>query len=167
MKHFLSVIYTNFSKIFQTPWGQTFRTSLEDLADRMRRHNWGLTIRNKPEIISKEDLDSRNLHMTGLEMYQFITHFGILVGDLVPEGNVIWEIYLTLREIIALCTTTSINPNRHSLLSNLVQEHNYYARHVLKRDYIEKDHLLTHLSTVMKKSGPLRNIWAARFEAKF
>ena len=61
------------------------------LNERMENCNW---IRNKPRNIEQNDSNKDNLRMTASEMYEFVTNFGVLVGDLVPENEPAWRVYI-------------------------------------------------------------------------
>ena len=104
--------------------------------------------------------------MSASEMLIFIRHFGILVGDLVPENDSAWQIYIILRQILALVMSPSIQIECSIILRDLIKEHHVLVRNVLKRHLKPKDHFMIHLPRVMEHCDPLVHLWCMRFEGK-
>lgn len=140
---------------------------LNELNNRIRNHDFGpIDSDNIPPEISDSNLKNDNIKMSASEMWTFIRHFGLIAGDLMPEDDKIWSLYLNIRQILALITANTVDKNCHQLLKNLIREHHSLARYVLKRNLTAKDHHLIHYPTILKCSGPLINFWSMRFEAK-
>lgn len=141
--------------------------TLTMLNNRLRAHDFGLIDSdNVPPVIQHEHLKNDNIKMSASEMWTFVKHFGIIIGDLIPEDNTVWRRYLNLRQILTLVTATNIQRECSSLLKTLVAEHHWLVRSVLKRDLKPTDHHLIHYPTVMDACGPLVFMWCMRFESK-
>ncbi|KAF2891467.1 hypothetical protein ILUMI_14706 [Ignelater luminosus] len=114
-----------------------------------------------PPIITVDRLKS-GLKMSASEMLCFSRLLGLIIGNLVPEGLGIWELWIKLREIIDLVTAVDIHCKDFILFKTLVEEH-----HILYIKYIgnlkPKHHHLVHYPTM---SGPLRHLWSMRAEQK-
>lgn len=137
------------------------------LNNRLRSHDFGpIDSDNVPPEIHQEHLKNDNIKMSASEMWTFVRHFGLIVGDLVVEDDLAWRLYLNLRQILALVTATHTRREYSTLLRTLVTEHHSLARDVLERDLRPTDHHLIHYPTVMAASGPLVSIWCMRFESK-
>lgn len=141
--------------------------TLATFNNRLRDHDYGpIDSDNIPPKIDKDRLQNDKIKMSASEMWTFVRHFGLIVGDLVPEDDPTWRLYLNLREILALVSSTKIQKGCTSLLRTLVAEHHKLARTELNRDLKPTDHHLVHYSTIMDASGPLVNLWCMRFESK-
>lgn len=140
---------------------------LLELSSRMKAHDYGiLETKNKPPEILANHLQTDSLKMSAGEMLTFIRHFGIIVGDMISEDDVVWRVYLNLRKILDIICSRSIQKECKSLLNDLVSEHHLLARRVLTRKLKAKDHHLLHYGTVLVASGPIINTSCMRFEAK-
>uniref|UniRef100_A0ABD2WUQ6 Uncharacterized protein n=1 Tax=Trichogramma kaykai TaxID=54128 RepID=A0ABD2WUQ6_9HYME len=137
--------------------------SVDDLNRRMSNHIWK---HNKPPLIDQKDLNNGKIRMSAAETLEFTKNFGILVGDLVPENDSAWRVYINLRQILDIVLAPTIQKDCSHLLKTLAQENHVLAREVLKRNLKPKDHLALHLPRVMDESGPLIHIWSMRCEAK-
>lgn len=55
---------------------------------------------NKVPIINQHELEGVKLKMSGSEMINFVYIFSMLVGDLVPHEDPVWDFYLSIRQIV-------------------------------------------------------------------
>lgn len=141
--------------------------SLLELNDRLQKHDWGVAESgNIPLPILEKDLSKDDIRMSASEMITFVRHFGIFVGDCVSEDDPAWQIYLNLRQILALVTSSSVQAQCCVLLKYLIKDHNLLVRKLLSRNLKPKDHFLTHLPRIMSECGPLINLWCMRFESQ-
>ncbi|XP_023316931.1 uncharacterized protein LOC111694165 [Trichogramma pretiosum] len=140
--------------------------TLDDLNLRIARHDWGIVDCNKPTPIFQKDLLNDVIRMSASELFQFTTHFGILIGDYIPINDPAWNVYIVLRKIVALATCPALQRGCSTLLKNLIKEHHSLVIQILKRPLKPKDHIAVHLFSVMRETGPLVNTWGMRFEAK-
>jgi len=89
-----------------------------------------------------------------------------LIGDFVPKNDPVWYIYILLRQIIDLTTSTTLQKECCTLIQTLVAEHNDLYLKYSKQHLRPKYHFILHYHTMIKKFGPLVNLWCMRFEAK-
>lgn len=104
--------------------------------------------------------------MSASELWCFAKYLGLIIGDLVPKDSEIWELYIILNKILNIVTAESIGPDCHIILKSLIDEHHQLYMKVMDTNLKPKHHHLLHYPMVMKKVGPLINIWSMRYEAK-
>lgn len=137
--------------------------TLENLNTRIQYFNFGN--KNKPPAISKAQLLKKHIIFSASEMSTLIKNLSLIIGDRVPVNNFVWDIYLTLFEIICVVLSKVVTPGSAELLKTLISEHHsLYIQHFgsLK----PKHHFLTHYPHVMSTIGPLTKVSSMRFEAK-
>ena len=119
---------------------------------------------NRPILLTMAKIEKGDLGMSASEMLNLVKYFSIIIGDLVPRENSIWEYYLVLNEILDIVMRKKISANTVSYLENLISRHHFlYIKEFgsLK----PKTHNMLHYSECIKKFGPLGHNWSMRFEA--
>ncbi|KAF2889611.1 hypothetical protein ILUMI_16562 [Ignelater luminosus] len=139
--------------------------SIDSLNSRIQMFNYTeIESSNRPPIITVDRLKS-GLKMSASEMLCFSRSLGLIIGNLMPKGLDIWELWIKLREIIDLVTAVDIHCKDFIRLKTLVEE-----RHILYIKYTDnlkpKHHHLVHYPTILQMSGPLRHLWSMRAEQK-
>lgn len=99
-------------------------------------------------------------------MVFLIQHFGILIGDLIPVNHIVWEIFLTLREIISIIMSSTFTSATIELLETLISEHHSLYLEVFAEPLKPKHHFLLHYPRLLRRIGPLKHLSSLRFEAK-
>lgn len=99
-------------------------------------------------------------------MVFLIEHLGILIGDLVPVNNTVWEIFLVLREIINIIMSSLFTSATIELLETLISEHHSLYIEVFADPLKPKHHFLVHYPRLLRRLGPLKHLSCFRFEAK-
>lgn len=57
--------------------------------------NYGPTdIRNRPPLITEENLKKGHIKMSASEISCFVKYLGLMIGDLVPEHSQLWLLYI-------------------------------------------------------------------------
>lgn len=115
---------------------------------------------NKPCTLSMVDINVGKIKQSASEMLTLIRYFGLLIGDFVPLGEPIWDLYLTMRKVIDIVSSTSLQESNCILLETMIGEMNElyikYSKKVLK----PKFHFLTHYPSIIKKFGPVIHFWS-------
>ncbi|KAF0713177.1 C2H2-type domain-containing protein [Aphis craccivora] len=135
-------------------------------------------IDNYTEDVLKNDFSQTGIYkesvLNRIQSFHVTTNFSIdvmhdifEVGDLIPEHDEIWQFFLNFLEIIEILLGHQLTQQGTvSHLKNLISKHNtdyiLFFQHNLK----PKHHLLTHYPSIILKSGPPRNFWCFRYEAK-
>jgi len=143
-------------------------------------------IRNKPTKLKSDFYKKEKLPLTASEMLCFVRIFGALVGDLVPKGDPVWNLYLKLKDIVDFVMSKTFPKSCSNSLKTLVAEHHQIyleltgetlKRHSLIRlvhfpKVLEKfglkpkHHYLTHYPRLIEKCGPVLDLWTMRSEAR-
>jgi len=140
--------------------------TLQVLNERIVCFDYGPDKGSKPCVLHIEHLRKKNIRLSASEMMSLIRYFGLLIGHLVPLNDPIWCLYILLRQILDIVTSTSLQVGCCELLQTLVSEFNdlyiKYSHQKLKPKY----HFMLHYNTIIQQLGPLVNLWCMRFEAK-
>lgn len=139
--------------------------SLEVLNDRISCFDFGPES-NKPCTLSMEHINVGKVKQSASEMLILIRYFALLIGDFVPLGEPIWDLYLTMRKVIDIMLSTSLEENNCTLLETLIGEMNNMYLKYSKNNLKPKFHFLTHYPSIIRKHGPIIHLWSMRFEAK-
>lgn len=137
------------------------------LNNRISSFDYGPNSLNKPDNVTKENLDNFSLKFTAAQTLNLILNFNLMFGTLIEnvEENVFWKFYLLIRKITIICLKISISSNDSKYLSQLVTEHHKLKLNLFGR-LKYKDHVLNHYKELMSKSGPLQQFSNMRYEGK-
>jgi len=114
----------------------------------------------KPEYLKK-----RSIIMSASEMLALMIYFPILVGDLVPSTEAIWDFYIVLYKMFDILISRTISESSISYLKILIAEHHQLYCQLFQQTLKPKFHILLHYPRILKKVGPVRHIWLMRYEA--
>ncbi|XP_052132502.1 uncharacterized protein LOC127752042, partial [Frankliniella occidentalis] len=100
--------------------------TLETLNDRISSFYFGLCESNNIPLINDNRLNEgcTKLRMSGSETMMFVKYLGLLVGDLIPENDDYWLLFLKLRQVIDICFSKCITASTSTSLRILVEEFN-------------------------------------------
>lgn len=141
--------------------------SLELLNTRKQMFNYGeFEIGNISPEISAQHLKHSHLKMTSREMMCFIHFFSLMVGDLVSENDEVWLFFLNLLEIIDILLSFDISKDMLDLLKTKIRQHHIDYVRLFNDTLKPKHYLMIHYNSVILHSGPPRNYWCFRYEAK-
>lgn len=139
--------------------------TIEQLNSRMNIHNYGPIVTNKPPLISKDFHKYNKLKLSAAEMLTFIENFSYYIGDLIPEGCEIWNLYILIRQIVIISFSKKVHVNLSDRLSDLISEHNELYIKLSQSHLKPKFHILLHYPYIMKKIGLLTTTSSMRFES--
>lgn len=141
--------------------------SLEFLNDRLLHFPYGSTeTSNKIPPIKKEHiLIKRKLEMSSSEMLCFTRYFSLIVGDKIKEKSATWDLYISLRKIIAIVTSPRIVTGHVLQLEILITQFLFLYKS-LYGPLKFKFHNMIHLIEMLPSNGPSVHYWAMRFESK-
>lgn len=138
--------------------------TLQTLNDRVQNFDYGFDIGNKPSIITLDHIRAEKLRLSASEMLFFVRHFGLMIGDLVPEIKEIWQLYFRLVQILDIITVPFVDTNLSTYLATLIAEHHeIYC--TLFKTLKPKYHNVIHYPRITK-IGPLIHVWSMRMEGK-
>lgn len=103
-------------------------------------------------------------------IYEFLPfrprYAGLMFGEMIPEDNPYWHLYIEIRDITSLLLCKHFPTAWCNLLKVLISEHHQLFVDLFHLPLKPKQHFMTHYPTIIKKIGPLNNIWCIRFESK-
>jgi len=75
--------------------------TVDTLNNGIETFNYGpIDIRNRPTLLSIENLKLGVIKMSAAESLCFIRYLGLIIGDLIPEKSDVWSLYTALKQII-------------------------------------------------------------------
>eukprot|EP00102_Acyrthosiphon_pisum_P013497 XP_008183097.1 PREDICTED: uncharacterized protein LOC103309442 [Acyrthosiphon pisum] len=141
--------------------------SLETLNNRKMNFNYGpIEVGNISPPIKIVHLKKRHLKMSAREVMTFVHFLPLMIGDLIPENDEFWTLFLILLQIIDILLSYTFTDNAISHLKQLISQHNSMYVTLFNDSLKPKHHFLVHYPTIIKHSGPPRHYWCFRYEAK-
>lgn len=136
--------------------------------DRLEAFEFGENCkRNRPlEVPPRPLLKNREIKMSSSEIICLIRHLGLLIGDLIPENDPVWEVYITLSELTCLLLRTTYHKSSIELLETLIQDHLELFMDVFSLPLRPTQHFMTHYPRMIRENGPVVKIWTMREEHK-
>ncbi|XP_018577570.2 uncharacterized protein LOC108915902 isoform X2 [Anoplophora glabripennis] len=138
---------------------------LQTLNNRLKHFNFSAN-HNKPPLIMHENLKKMNLRMSASEMKTFLLNADLIFGDLIPEGNKYWKLYILLRKIVCVILKDFFTPETENDLRNLIHDHHSLFISLFAKPLKPKFHFMTHYPSILLNSGPLKNMSTLRYESK-
>ena len=120
---------------------------------------------NKISSISKKHLDKEYISITAAQMSALVSYFAIIIGDLVPDDDPAWSLYLILVDILDIVTSAIITKDEVQYLRCLIKNHNDIYQQVFEEQLKSKHHLITHYPTCIEAMGPPRYYSSAKYES--
>lgn len=113
------------------------------------------------------DFVSKNKSLSGkaAEKWAIFRLLSMLIGDLIPEGNDVWQLHLLCREICEIVLAPAIDPDWIPYLEVLIAQHHQLLNTISPTSFTPKMHFLVHYPRLLLVYGPLRHLWVMRFEA--
>lgn len=141
--------------------------SLETLNSRKMNFNYGqIEIGNISPPITALHLKKNHLKMSAREVMTFMHFFPLMIGDLIPESDEVWELFRLLLKITDILLSYTFTENAISYLKQLISQHNLLYLTLFDDNLKPKHHFLVHYPTIIQNSGPPRHYWCFRFEGK-
>lgn len=141
--------------------------SLQTLNDRLSNFHYEKYDKgNQKQNINYSELESHKLKMSAKQMMAFCHYFTILIGDFIPNDDPVWQFLLSFFELVDDILCYEISDSLINQVKNKIENINKNFMTFFKRKLTPKFHFLVHYPTIMKMSGPLRNLWCFKFENK-
>ena len=100
-------------------------------------------------------------------MLSFILIFPMLVHDLeVDLSNEVWLFFVTIRKIIGICFTKSLNIEMIDFLNLQISIHHDLYLKLFNDTLKPMHHNMMHYPEIIKQSGPLAYLSVMRFKSK-
>lgn len=140
--------------------------SLEIFNSRLRFFGTDSSLLNTPLEISVNAVTKKYLISSAAEMSYLVHYFALIIGDLVPPRNKVWQLYILLRKIMCMVMQPIINDELCKKLENIISTHHKLYLKLLNENLKPKHHFLLHYPRLMQLYGPLKHLASIRLEAK-
>ena len=85
-------------------------------------------------------------------MWTLACNLPVMIGDLIPEGDIYWETFLTLLDILDICMAQVVSDDIAAHLHLLIQDHHEAYRDIYpETPLLPKQHYMVHYPDWMKK----------------
>ena len=143
---------------------------LDLLNDRIRSFNYSVVERgSKPVSISMSHLKSPDgvVKQSASEMWCLVTNLPMLIGDKVPRDDQVWELLLSLLDVMSMVFASAISKGSTYYLQSAIADHLHMFTELFPTQRLRpKQHYLIHYARCIRQVGPLIRFWCMRFEAK-
>lgn len=139
--------------------------SVEQLNERIKYFKFSDVDTGNPiPSICSQHLKKKYIIMSASEMLGLTIYFGILVGDLIPSSEPVWDFYILLCNMLNIIFAKTVSNSSISYLETVITEHNETYCKLFNDTLKPKFHFLVHYPRIMRKIGPVRHIWVMRYE---
>lgn len=139
---------------------------LDFLITRIKNFDYGPDGSSSPANAIVLEGSNIKIKTSASEMAKLVRYFTLIIGEYVSESDEIWSLYLILRELLDKLMTHRYYKETIAHLASLVQDLIRKFSKLSHETIKPKFHFLTHYPSIVKKFGPLTQIWTMRFEAK-
>lgn len=140
--------------------------TLDELNNRIKYFKFSdADVGNVMPQIKSDHLKKKYIVMSASEMLALFSYFSVLVGDLIPENDSCWELYVILHQIMQIFLSRVISVQTLDYLRVLIQEHHEMYCQLFEETLKPKHHFLIHYPRIILKLGPVRYLWSMRYEA--
>lgn len=85
-----------------------------------------------------------------VQMWCLATHLPLIIGDLVPEDNAYWDLFLTLLDITSICFSPILSSEQIAYLQVLIEDHHSEFCNIYPDcSIIPKMHFMIHMPSVI------------------
>lgn len=120
---------------------------------------------NKVVEIQQSHLKTK-LKMSSAETMTFLRNFALFLGDLVPEDDPHWDLFLSLKKFVEVVMDKVTHSNSHKYLKILIYEYLSLLNEMFPGSMKPKHHHLVHYPRILQLMGPLWLFSSMRFESR-
>ncbi|XP_041951021.1 uncharacterized protein LOC121711457 isoform X1 [Alosa sapidissima] len=122
---------------------------------------------DKPKPIPKTFMAKKTIGGNAHENAALIPLLPFLIGSLVPEGDYAWEVLMDLKDIVELSLSPTFTEGTICYLQSKITDHRQVLSEVFPQFTLKaKHHYIEHYPELIRRFGPLVNLWTMRFEGK-
>lgn len=142
--------------------------TLDTLNESIRHFDYTFTDKtDRPQMIRKGFSTKGSIGGNGHENWCLIRLLPFLIGHCVPEGDDTWEILMLLKDIIELAVAPRHTEETLHFMECKITEHRRLLQSTFPGFKLKpKHHYLEHYPYLVRKFGPLCDVWTMRFEGK-
>lgn len=157
----------NLSHIFHYFINEVNYFTIDILNMRKSRFDYGFfECGNLSENITIENIKNKKLNMNASEMMCFIKCLPLMIGDLIPNEDDVWNFFLLGLKIFEIASQYEVELSDIEYLKSIVEQHNNFYVAQFKDTLKPKHHFLVHYARSIEWMGPLRHLWCMRFEGE-
>lgn len=120
---------------------------------------------NKPHAIPQTF--SKTIGGNAHENWALLRFLPLIIGHLVPEDEEAWKVLMDLKDIVELSVAPTHTEESIAYLQCKISEHRKRYQELFPQVQLKpKHHYMEHYPELIRKFGPLVNLWTMRFEAK-
>lgn len=139
--------------------------TLDDLNNRVSLFDFGFyEVGNLPVDIQMSHLKSGKLKMSASESICFCLHFSLIIGDLVPPENEVWELYTVFLQLLNLLLQNSFSPEDIQIVQDLTEKNHRMYKQLFETHLKPKHHFMLHYGELIRKIGPLTKMCVLKQE---
>lgn len=142
--------------------------SIEDFNHRVQSFKVLLTLSetsNLPPVINASSFQNCIFGMSASETLFLVHNLGVIIGDIVPEDDEYWELYLLHAQIVSILMSPKMCENDVKLYEFLVSKHHKLYIELTGEKLKPKFHHLIHYARLIFTNGPPKNCWTMRHES--
>ena len=126
-----------------------------------------LNQRNKPSPLIL-DKSGNLIGQRAAQFWCLIRYFPLIIDDLILNKNLSLQLNVIslLLKIMTIIFSSRITETMVTELEQLVEKHHILFKKHFDHTITPKLHFMIHYGTVIRKMGPLVNLWCMRYEAK-
>lgn len=114
-----------------------------------------------------KDFQAETIGGNGHEYWSVIGFLPLFICHCVPEGNNFWEIRMLLKDIVELIVAPKHTDETLHFLEFKLAEHKELLQSTFLNFRLQpKHHYVEHCPDLIKKFGPLTDVWTMHFEGK-
>lgn len=124
---------------------------------------------NQPQLVRKNFYLSTMATIGGNahENWALLRHLPLMIGHHIPEGDETWEVLMNLKDLVELAVSASFTEESLYFFDCKIAEHRDLFQKVFPNEKLRpKHHYIEHYPQLIKKFGPLSDVWTMRFEGK-
>ncbi len=88
--------------------------------------------------------------LIAVQMWCLANHLPLIIGNLIPEDNANWQLYLTLLDITSICFSPTLSKNQIAYLQVLIEDHHTeFCKIYPACSIIPKMHFMIHMPSIM------------------
>lgn len=130
----------------------------------IRDFNYGFLFKRK--LPSKIKITSSHLNQNATQLYTIMLHLPFILKEYKNRLGPVCKIITLLLQILQIMLSTSVRESDIKRLEMLIDEYLDLYKKVFKVDLKAKFHFATHYPSIYRQTGPVKQTWMMRFEAK-
>lgn len=129
-------------------------------------YKWGDKT-NRPHVIQRTFTSKKTIGGNAHENWSLIRLLPFIIGHLIPEDELAWQVVLDLKDIVELAVAPVHTDTTIAYLESKISDHRHRYCELFPDARIKpKQHYIEHYPEMIRCFGPLVGLWTMRFEAK-